>query len=137
MFSNISPIYNNPVIYTTGLPSLQAFVLMFAGCIDWVMAMVFFRHQYFDVSFEEMYKEQVGSDMDMDDMDEHSEDGETMASMQALANILWIMMGLVVFQVIVAFILSKIDTCKNKNQNESNKWRDELFNGPVPHDCPN
>ena len=126
-------MYNNPTVYTTGLPTILSFFFLLAGVIDWGMAITFFRHQYFDMSWEQLRMEELGEQsspgMTMDD----DGDMESMASMEAQATVLWQMMGVIIFQLFLGIVMRKMEK-KDKSQ-LPNDWKDELFNSPLPADC--
>jgi len=128
--STICPVYNNPVMYTTGLPILQSFLLMLVGVVDCSMAATFFRRKYYDVSWDDLAMEEMGPmEGAMEGMDSHA-GGDMNAESQAL----WHLMLVFVIQLVAAVILKYIDRRSQPPSNTGNTnnsppgWEDELFN---------
>lgn len=122
--SAIDPMYNNPIVYSTGLPTAQSFLLMMAGIVDWGMAMTFFKHQYLNKSWEELAVSMM--------MGEGGEEMESMAEMEAESYVLWQLMVIFLLQLIAGVIARRID--RRDLSSQVSHWRDEFFGSPTYHD---
>jgi len=123
--SQISPMYNNPVVYTTGLPVVQGYLLMLLGIIDLGMAETFFRRQVLNESWDELAAEEMG------DMNSEMAEMGDMAEMGAREKILWEFMIVFVFGLVIAFIFRKLDA-RDRTTSTTSTWRDEVFNTSDP-----